>query len=661
MKRFIALLAAGCAAFPTHAQSTPDTGFAIGEIVVTARAMAGRPGPGSVDRLGADIAQGADIDHLWELFARLPGVMLTDFNQGTTSGKFSIRGFNGEGEVNAVKLLIDGIPANSNDGNMPFMGLVTPLDIAEVELVRGTADPRWGLHAIAGSANIVTRSGGNYLDARLATGSNATRSAQLAAGRETSRFTQNYALGWRETEGWRDHAHLDRITLGGKWAYRLADDVSLGAIARYARTEAEEPGYLIAADAAARPRMTNAYNATDGGLRRTGQYALTLDAGLGAHLGLSARAYLNRLHDDRFVKFSATAAQQHRFADEDHRGVVAALHYHAAPGLMIEAGGDVQWQDNVSRRWLTANRVATSQTRDQQFTLNVGGAYAQVIWEPAAWIRLTPAFRADWVGGHFSDLRAGTSAPINDYGRIDQPKLGVVLMAGQGLSLFGNWGRSFQIGVGSGAYLVPPRITDLAPSINEGWEIGVRYAPSNRIEARLAGWRQDATGEIKRKLNDPLGDFDNLGATRREGVDLQLSLKPIGSLSLWGAVAWQRAVIRTPDPATPQLAGNAIDHVPAWLVSGGIDWKPVQGWRLALSGNGQSRYHLTTANTQGRYGDYARLDAEIEWAPRPELAVSLGVNNLTDDRYDYVWWDGAQTLHSPADGRTLTIAARLRL
>ncbi|MCY1186016.1 hypothetical protein D9M73_268470 [compost metagenome] len=64
-------------------------------------------------------------NYSWELFSLAPGVMLTEFNQGTTSEKISFRGFNGEGEVKAVKLLIDGIPSNSNDGNMLLMDMIT--------------------------------------------------------------------------------------------------------------------------------------------------------------------------------------------------------------------------------------------------------------------------------------------------------------------------------------------------------------------------------------------------------------------------------------------------------------------------------------------------------------------------------------------------------
>ncbi|WP_449441309.1 SulP family inorganic anion transporter [Pseudomonas migulae] len=111
----------------------------------------------SVDILGGDILEKMPVNYSWELFSRAPGVMLTEFNQGTTSGKISFRGFNGEGEVNAVKLLIDGIPSNSNDGNMPFMDMIFPMELDSIEVVRGTSDARYGLNNIAGNVNMLMR------------------------------------------------------------------------------------------------------------------------------------------------------------------------------------------------------------------------------------------------------------------------------------------------------------------------------------------------------------------------------------------------------------------------------------------------------------------------------------------------------------------------
>lgn len=672
-----AALAAGALlalAPPVAAQTTAghddadghDTSFTVGDIVVTARDMVRGTGAilTSVDRLGGDIAQRQSVDNSWELFARLPGVTLTDFNQGTTSGRFSIRGFNGEGEINAVKLLIDGVPSNANDGGMPYIDLVMPLDIAGIELVRGTADPRQGLHAIAGSADITTRIGGNYLDARALAGAFGTVDGQLSAGVETGRFSQNYALGYRRSDGYRAHSDLDRVSFAGKWFYE-AGAVRVGGIARYAQVEAQEPGYLTDTDAYADPRRSYALSASDGGRRQMGQYSLHLDADLTDTLALSAIGYANRLEDDRYVRFSAQVAQQRRLTREDQYGGIATLHYHPHVGflhrMMIEAGGDVQVQDNESLRWLTANRIITSRTRDQAFGLTVAGGYAQAVIEPAAWLSITPGWRVDTVSGTLRNRLNGQRYPINDYGTISQPKLSVAIRPASGVTLYGNYGRTFQIGVGAGAYKVPPRTTDLSPSINEGWEAGVKLSRGRWLEARVAAWQQTASGEIKRLLNDPSGDSANLGSTRRRGIDVQLSVTPVTGATLWGAYSYQQARIVAPDPATPSQTGNWIDHVPQNLFSGGVDWLPAERWRVSLSGNGQSSYYLTPANTRRRYGDYLVVNGEVAWRVRPAIEIAAQLKNVGNRHYEYVWYDGSQVLHSPADGRALYGSIRLTL
>lgn len=642
-----------------------DTSFSVGEIIVTARGMAGSSNNvlTSLDRMGGDVAQRADVRNVYELIGQMPGIQVTDFNQGTTSGKFSMRGFNGEGTINAVKLLIDGIPSNSNDGNMPYIDMVFPLNIAGIEVVRGTSDPRFGLHAIAGSANIITRSGGTYLDARLSGGSYDTYEAQLAAGLERGNLAQNYQIAYRNSEGYRDHGKTDRLSLSGKWRLKLGEDIEFGAIARYYDADAQEPGYLTFADSRADRRMTNAYNKSDGDTRKIQQYALTLDVTFSDRLDWSSAAYFNRFRDDRYVKFSAAASQQRRLTSENHYGLSSALHWHGDLGgvpLMLEAGGTIDWQDNRSLRWLSVDRVISSQTRDQKFDLSVGGVYLQAIVEPATWLRITPAYRIDWVGGDYANRLDGTTAPINDYGAIKQPKLSVAILPADGVTLYGNWGKTFQIGLGSGAYLIPPRQVDLAPSINEGWELGVKYQLEQNVEARLAYWEQSATGEIARKLNDPLGDFENVGATDRKGVDVQLRVKPTRKLALWGAVAWQKATIAVPPPGTPQFAGNTIDHTPRWLWSGGVDWTPLDRLTLSLSGRGQSSYHLSSSNAEGKWGEMAVFDANATYRVTDGVELGISAKNLGADKYEYVWWDGAQTLHSPAAGRQVIASLRLR-
>lgn len=671
-RALLAALACGLSATPALAQTAEQppkrdgVDFTVGEVIIIAPNAAGSSKSllTSVDRLGGDVAQAASVDYAWELIGRLPGVLVTDFNQGTTSGKFSFRGFNGEGEVNAVKLLIDGVPSNSNDGNMPYLDMVFPLDIAGIEVVRGTSDPRYGLHAVAGSANVLTRIGGTYLDAKVLAGSYATYEGQVSGGRETGAFSQNYLAAYRRSDGYRDHGDLERVSLAGKWFYKPTDSLRAGLIARVYKGSADEPGYLTAAQADTDPSSTNAYNRTDGDERKMGQYSLHLDWTPSETLSWSSKAYYETLRDDRYVKYSASASQQRRYTEEEHWGALTALRYEpsvdALSRLVLEVGGDVQRQDNISLRYNTVERTVTSKTRDQKFNLTAGGVCAQAVIEPTDWLTLTPAWRIDWIDGDFLNRLTGAAAPINDYGAIQQPKFSVAVRPASGVTLYANWGRSFQVGVGSGAYLIPPRTADLKPSINEGWETGVRYAPSEGFTARLAIWDQTATGEIKRKLNDPLGDFDNLGATDRKGVDLQVDAQLSQRWKAWGATAWQKARIKTPDPSTPALAGKTIDHVPEWLVSGGVDFAATDRLTLSLSGSGQTAYQLTTSNDHGEYGDYVSVDLDAAYQLNDHIELRLQIKNLTDADREYVWWDGAQTLHSPSDGRSAFVSARLR-
>ena len=82
--------------------------------------------------------------------------------------------------------------------------------------------------------------------------------------------------------------------------------------------------------------------------------------------------------------------------------------------------------------------------------------------------------------------------------------------------------------------------------------------------------------------------------------------------------------------------------------------------RLSVWAGGQSNYELTTTNNRGRFGDYATLNAEAAYRVSDIVELSLSAKNLTNDDYEYVWWDGAQTLHSPADGTNVTAAVRVR-
>ena len=649
-------------------QQGDDAVLQMGKVDIHARSsgpLSPRNILSSVDVLAPQVIEQQQVNHTWELLTRAPGVMLTQFRQGNESGKLSFRGFNGEGEVNAVKLLIDGIPANDNAGGMPFLDMLFPLEISRIEIVRGTNDPRYGLHNIAGNVNVHTRTGGNDGEARLSYGSFRTRQMQLAKGIEEGNWTQNYFAGYLQSAGYRDHAAFDKATLSGKWFYTTDDKrTRFGVIARLTQSHGDEAGYLEAADAHRTPTASYAYAQSDGGNRDMGQFSAHLDAELNPALSLSAKAYANSVRDQRWLRYSLLASQQERVIDETHYGVLASLTYRPqavpapwARGMSVELGASAEHQHDRSPRYRTENKVRKAVTRDQRFDFDTWGAYLQAVFLPVTGLKIIPGYRIDKVQGDFTDPSRQVRYPINDYGLIRQPKFSAVYSPWQAASIYGNWGKTFQVGAGAGAY--QSNANRLRPSINEGWETGIKLRPLAWADGRIAVWRQDASGEVKRKLNDPTGDSENVGKTRREGIDLQLNVQRGERHSAWFAYSRQRTRIVEPDPAAPATLGKQIDHVPGHLYSAGYELQLDPATTVSAWANGQGSYFLTTANTGARYGAYALLNLGLAYRVSSSLSLDMQLKNLANRYYDYVWTNEVSR-HAPGDGRALYVSATMR-
>ncbi|MFZ1853080.1 MAG: TonB-dependent receptor [Nitrosomonas sp.] len=611
----------------------------------------------SVDVVGKSLIQNQNVNYVWELFNRIPGALLTNFNQGNTNGKFSFRGFNGEGEINAVKLLIDGIPSNTNDGNMPFLDALFPLNIESIETVRGTNDPRYGLHNIAGNANITTTMGGTYAKGRVNHGSFNTTDVQAGAGYEKNGFMQNYFIGYRTTDGHRAHSDMNKFSVSGKWFYAPDDaNFQVGASVRHYTNHAQEPGYLTLEESRTRPFSTNAFNSTDGGRRTMNQYSAHIDIDLRHDLSWSTKAYYNDYDDSRFVKFSANVSQQNRVTQEQQYGLLSTFTYRPVVPFLrdfaVETGVDIQFQENKSKRFLTDQRVRTSQTRDQRFDFNIFGAYIQTMLKPFDSLKIVPAYRVDTIDGHLTNNLNGQRYSINDYDFIHQPKISVVYTPIEGYSFYGNWGRTFQVGVGADSYLIPPRIANLGPSLNHGWEAGIKLNPVSWFEGRIATWEQTASNEARRILNSANNDAENIGRTRRRGVDFQVNITPIDPLTMWLTYTWQDSKIMQAGSGLGSTQDKEIDHIPNHMGSGGIDYKITPDLLFNLWANYQNNYFVERTNTAGRFGGFIVGNLGLSYQATKRINVEFQIRNINDARYEYVWWDGAQSLHSPAAGRS---------
>lgn len=675
-----ALLATLCA--PDAAASPPSpSAVTLGSV----DARKGSPGPlasrqvlTSVDVLAADRIADKNVGNSWELLGQMPGIQLTETRQGAESGKASFRAFNGEGYINGIKILIDGIPSNVNSGNQRFVDMIFPLDIDYIEVVRGTNDPRYGLHNIGGNINFGTRQGGTYTDARLSYGSFESREVQLAIGREANGVAQNYFIGTQASDGYRDHDRSRKYSLGGKWFIGSDEDVlKAGLVARVYHHVADEPGFLTATELASARRASPRKNANDGDVRDMRTLGAHVDLRLTDTLQLSNRLYHNRYEDDRQVTFTdyrpGNAPRQRRQWDERQTGLLSTLTWRASERLTVAGGINAEQQDNAYRRLRYAYGIPTDFDavpariqNDDRYSLDNVGGYLQAVIQPTPALKIIPAWRVDRFSGD-THLPGGIRAPLQRSGWIDQPKLSVAYAFTPSLTVYANWGRTFQVLTGSTApaYLTPGQAA-FRPSINTGKELGINFNPADGIQARIAAWQQDATDEV---ANMPAtGTTVGLGQTRRRGADLQVNARVSAHWTLWASHAIQQATVISAFTADGRsLAGNEVLATPRHITNIGADYRPDARWRFGIQGRRQGDYYVEESNQHGRYGGFSVLDASAGYALSDRLSVDLQVKNLTGRTYAYAWYDNFfwggdnQPMFSPAPGRSLFVSLNLTL
>ena len=664
-----------------HAESSGTSTLSLGAITLTPKDN----GPlltdsilTSVDIMGSDKIEDKTVSNSWELLGQMPGIQLTETRMGAESGKVTFRAFNGEGYINGIKTLIDGIPSNVNSGNQRFIDMIFPLDIDYIEVVRGTNDPRYGLHNIGGNINFATRQGGNYTDGRLTYGSFDTREVQLAVGHEEGNFAQNYFMAKQDSQGFRDHSESNKYSVGGKWF--VSDDeqtMKLGLIARLYHHQAEEPGFLTAQQLAASRTQSPAKNANDGDDRDMKHLSAHADFQLNDDLSLSNKLYFNSYDDDRTVTFTdypvGNAPRQRRQWQERQTGMLSNLTWRAHEMLTLDGGVNYEQQNNEYRRYRYNFGIPTDfdatparTQNDDSYTLYNTGAYVQAIIQPIEQLKIIPAYRVDQFSGN-TELMNGVKAKLQDYGWIEQPKLSVVYSVTPDIDVYANWGRTFQILTGSDkpAYLTPGQAA-FKPSINTGKEVGVKFSPFADSQARIAVWQQDATDEV---ANMPsTGTTVGLGETRRRGVDMQLTVQLNEQWTLWGSHAIQEAKVVSARTASGQsLAGNEVFSTPRYVSNLGADYQLNDDWRFGLQARAQGDYYIDELNEQGKYGGFAVLDANVRYQLSDITSLDLQLKNLTDRDYEYVWFDNFfwggddQPMFSPAPGRSAYLSVNMKL
>ncbi|MDG5750626.1 TonB-dependent receptor [Qipengyuania sp. XHP0211] len=116
----------------------------------------------------------------------------------------------------------------------------------------------------------------------------------------------------------------------------------------------------------------------------------------------------------------------------------------------------------------------------------------------------------------------------------------------------------------------------------EGFEVGIDFAPSDRIALGLTAFDnrvKDAVANVT--IAENLRQRRNIDAVRARGIEANAKLS-LGKVSFDGGLAYTDAEARG-SGAAAALDGNRPAQTPRWVAGATLSWRPAQDWLLSAT------------------------------------------------------------------------------
>jgi iron complex outermembrane receptor protein len=555
-----------------------------------------------------------------ELLSHQAGIQVRD-STGGPDLQIDLRGFGQTGDLNTA-VLIDGQRFNDIDTS-PVKWSSIPLSAVErIEILPGSGAVLYGSGATGGVINIVTRApraGERSAEAQAGFGSYRTRDVQGALTLAGDTIGVRINVTDHRADNYRVNNELTQRNL-------LADARTLGRSGHvYVKLGLEQqdlrnPGQRTLAELALDRRGTATpldFSSREGARIDLGGSLSAGAADLAANLayrkqeskaffGMFGSEVMNEL--DNMV-FSPRARIAHRLGGFSNTLV---------GGADFEAG-------NLDRNVSGAFFAGRTEARQQK-----QGAYLQnnsILGE--RWL-LTVGARAQRAETTREDVPAIAAAPLTKTDNLHASEIALRHQVAPALALYGKVGRSFRLP--SVEEINFTTSTILEPQTSRDRELGAEYRTEG-LRARLSLYRIDLENEIA--FNPILFDNVNFAPTRREGLELESTLRVSAFLDLFANYAHVLARFRSGVYGGSDLAGNQVPLVPRNAMTVGGTWLAAPKTRLAAAIRyvGEQRLINDETNLLAlKIPAYTTVDLKLiheigSWR------LEAGVKNLFDEKY----------------------------
>ena len=650
-----------------------------------------------------------------------PGVSLSDYLVNNTQGfsitevggnpwqpDLQFRGYSAgsiAGNPIGLSVYVDGVRENQPFSDVMLWDTVPMWAMSGTQVVAGS-NPIYGLNTLGGALALQTKNGKLFNKGTIsATAGSWDRSSGLIEyGGVLEDSNIDYYFGYNHTSenGWRDYSpsHLNQAFA------KLGKDYENGRV-ELSYTGAHNnlignglvPGFMLGADNSdvnTVPDLTeNRYHKLNLGVTQyideTTMFSANAYYVSSNRYTLNGDAEINWLDEDAGTIDEVEGELNHTKTKQDKYGVSGQFTFsddlfgkknHLVVGSVLETSlisfnqGTYEELDILENRKITLNNTDNhATTTDLSGRTKTFGIYAVDTlslndqWHVTGGLRYnyTQVDNSDRLNG---DSAAATLTAKQGWGRIN-PTIGVTYKPSDNYSTYVNYSESnraptsIELGCSNPAYpcTLPTQMADDPPLrdvVAKTYEVGARGSLSNELTWNISmyhSYNHDDLQFVSTSATNGMGYFDNVGRTRRDGIDVGLAGKGLFSLTDVSGLSWNASYgfVHATFDSDLEMAqevntsavgdninikkGDLLTNIPMHRLKLRLNYEVNDKFRVGTNLVGFSKSYMLGNENQKHDGDgdtpgylILNMDANYKIAPKWNLAFKA-INVLDNDYY----------------------------
>jgi len=618
---FIALMA-----FPFAVSAEEET-IMLGEVVVTATRYEELISevPAHVTVITKEEIQNSPAQNIPELLRTVTGIHVNDIAGNNRNYTVDLRGF-GETASSNTLVLVDGRRINQADLSGVDWTEIPLERVERIEIIRGgRGSVLYGDNASGGVINIITREGAPLKGGgKLAAGSYDTFKGSAFIDASYDDLSLSLTGKYLTSDGYRDNSATEAKDIGLNLLYEITENLQVHFSTGYHKDNTGLPGALKESDFSAGASRTDTTHPDDYAdiedyyFKIAPEISFLKDSLFKIDMSFRKRAFLSYASGD-FGHFTG---------DSDIHTVIISpqilfKHSIGKAKNILSLGIDYIQSDNDiinESLFFGDSSIGIFDLKKEDFgfylhdEINIGEIFY-----------LSGGYRHDR-----ADFTFNPGIPDKTDMSEESYTTGINYTFYQQSYIYCSFSRSFRYPLLDELYSFFTNTvnTDLTPQTSDNYEFGIRYYFNDNLYAHLNLFRIDTDHEI---IFNPLTyNNENLdGKTRRDGIEISLSAKPIDWFTVKGSYTYLKAEIKE-----GIFQGQSIPNVPAHKIDVYVLTYPGKGFIVTLNGVyvGKRPFISDFLNEYGNQDSYIILNSKIQYRWKSFTAF-LDINNLTNEEY----------------------------